>query len=271
MASFTWRPRHVALWGANANRRAERAPPLPASTDSSVKSWTRTLNVDDAHTLLALTRPGLSLEDWIRSCRPCLKRLSADRQREVLRLLRDGFLECDGRTIRDGLFLRFYTQAPASAQLDLVQLQWALTHPISLIAVDRLVAPALARGAGEIPLAGVEALVRAHVDTDSAESLRKTRTVLLNALDGVGAMVTRGTGQHRSIRASRGVPHPLAFGYLLVRELLTRGGTMRHAEAVASSLPVRLTQCEPGHAARCVGWNVEQGRIALDGDTVALR
>lgn len=237
-----------------------------------MKSWTRTLNFDDAHTLLALTKPGARLQAWIDLCREHLPHLSADRQREVLRLLRDGFLEIDSdERIDDGLFLRFYTQAPASAQLDLVHLQWALTHPISLVAVAEVVVPALERADPQIALTEVEDLVREHVVTSSAESIRKTRTVLLNALDGVGAMVTRGTGQHRSIRAARGAPHPLAFGYLVVRDLAERGASsMMHTEVVESSLPVQLTQCTAEHAERCLLWNLQAGVLSSHGDEIRL-
>lgn len=234
-----------------------------------MKSWTRTLNFDDAHTLLALTRPGVSIDEWMAVCRPQLDHLSSDRQREVLRLLRDGFLELESGRIRDGLFLRFYSDAPASAQLDLVHVQWALTHPISLIIVDELVAPALGLGEHEIGLVEVEDVVRRHLETRSAESIRKTRTVLLNALDGVGALITRGTGQHRSIRASRGLPHPLAFGYLVARELEEREATgMMRSEALESSLPVRLTQCTREHAERCLEWNLQAGVLAAHGDEI---
>lgn len=236
-----------------------------------MKSWTRTLNFDDAHTLLALTRPGQTLDAWVAACRPHLAHLSADRQREVLRLLRDGFLEWEGGIIHDGLFLRFYRDAPATAQVDLVQVQWALTHPISLVAVRELVVPALDAGLPGISLEQVEGLVRDQLETESAESIRKTRTVLLNALDGVGAMITRGTGQHRSIRASRGAPHPLAFGYLVVRELSERQApSMMRSEVVESSLPVRLTRCAVDHAAHCVRWNLEVGVLAGYGDEIGL-
>jgi len=125
-----------------------------------------------------------------------------------------------------------------------VQAQWALSHPISLLAVEALVAPALRDGASRIALADVDAFVTAHVGSASPESRRKTRTVLLAALEGVGAMVTRGTGQHRSLAPARGRPHPLTFAYLL-----RRGGTTGD---LASSLPVRLTQCELDHARACL-------------------
>ena len=53
---------------------------------------------------------------------------------------------------------------------------WALSHPLTLEAIDDLVVPALDLADDDIPLDHVEALVRRHLDTSSAESLRKTRT-----------------------------------------------------------------------------------------------
>ncbi len=235
-----------------------------------MKSWTRTLNLDDAHTLLALAEPGRSKADWTRSCHDALPRLSVARRRELVRLVRDGFVDWDADRVTLGTFLRVYSEAPASAQLDLVDLQWALTHPLTLIAVEQLVAPTLHLDDTNIELARVEALVAAHLDTDSAESLRKTRTVLLGAMEGIGTLITRGTGQHRSLRASRGTPHPLAFGYLLVRELEERGAMgMMLSEAAESSLGARLTQCGPDHGRTCVDWCLATGFLSRHGDEVA--
>lgn len=234
-----------------------------------MKSWTRTLNLDDAHTLLALAEPGRSRSGWTKACHAALDDLSVARRRELVRLLREGFLEWDGNAIAPGLFLRIYAEAPAMAQLDLVAVQWALSHPISLHAVDELVMPALETGEVDIPLEDVESLVRKHLETDSSESLRKTRTVLLGALEGVGTLVTRGTGQHRSLAASRGAPHAVAYGYLVLRDLRERGldGMMR-AEAVETSLGARLTQCGDDHARECVQSCIERGMLVVDGDEV---
>jgi hypothetical protein len=225
-----------------------------------VKSWTRTLNLHDAHTLLALATPGRRRDEWTRACHAALPHLSMPRRRELIRLLRDGFIEwTDDERIADGLFLDTYRTAPAAAQLDLLDLEWALSHPITLLAVEELVAPALGAKDRTIPLDAVEELVARHVGTDSAESLRKTRTVLLGAMEGIGALVTRGTGQHRHLAASRGAPHPLAWTYLLRRDLRDRGiDEMVPDEAVESSLGTRLTQCGPAHARRCFAWSVQR-------------
>lgn len=235
-----------------------------------MKSWTRTLNLDDAHTLLAFAEPGGTVKEWAEICHQHLPHLSMARRRELIRMLRDGFLETssDGR-ILDGLFTRRYHASPASAQLDLVHLQWALSHPMTLIAAERLVAPALRSGHTDIPLQDVEELVAEHLETASTESRRKTRTVLLGALEGIGVLITRGTGQHRTLKASRGTPHPVAFGYLVLRDLEDRGvDTMMASEVGESSLAARLTQCDAAHSRTCVAWNLDHDVLSLTDDEV---
>jgi len=232
-----------------------------------VKSWTRTLNLDDAHTLLAYAAPGLPLDTWTQACHAALPDLSLARRRELIRLLRDGFLSWDSeRKIVPGTFLSFYADAPASAQIDLVYTQWALSHPITALAVKSLVAPVVHRADTTITLPEVEALVATHLETTSTESLRKTRTVLLGALEGIGVLVTRGTGQHRQLRASRGFPHPLTFGYLVHRDLNERGlNAMMTREVTESSLGASITLCTDAHAEHCLRWNLERG-ILLERD-----
>ncbi len=235
-----------------------------------MKSWTRTLNLDDAHTLLAMATPGRDLEDWAEACHAELPALSMPRRRELVRMLRDGYLDLDGQgRIANGLFLHVYSASPASAQIDLVRTQWALTHPLSLIAAERLVAPALDCGEPDIPLDDVEALVAEHLATGSAESRRKTRTVLLGALEGIGVLDTSGTGQHRSLRAAHGRPHPVTFGYLTRRELAERGvDGMLATEVVETGLGIRLTLCGMGHARSCLAWNLEHGVLVQRGDEI---
>ena len=235
-----------------------------------MKSWTRTLNLDDAHTLLALADKGRTLTSWSNACHTALPDLSPPRRRELIRILRDQFLDwTSDRRVAEGLFLQTYMKAPAVAQLDLVDVQWALSHPLTVLATERLVAPALTRGDTKLPLSAVETFVGQHLVTDSAESLRKTRTVLLGAMEGVGTLATRGTGQHRSLAPARGSPHPIAYAYLLLRDLADRKiDAMFLAEAVESSLPVRLTQCTVQHATFCLAEATRTGWLAQDGDEV---
>lgn len=239
-----------------------------------MKSWTRTLNVEDAHDLLALAQPGRSLVEWSRTCRAGLGHLSAARSSELVRMVRDEFLEVDsdGR-IQDGLFLRAYHGASALAQLDLVAVQWALSHPLTCVAAEQLVAPLLdAVPSGEdaeLEVDAVEALVSAALSTTSAESRRKTRTVLLGALEGLGVVGDRGPGVQRAVRVSRGRPHAAAFGYMLLRELAERGlDAMLAVEAVESSLPLRLTCCGSAWARSCLVWNLERGVLVQRQDEI---
>ncbi len=236
-----------------------------------VKSWTRTLNLDDSHTLLALARPGVTQDQWVDRAHKALPHLSVARRREVIRLLRDGLIEWSAdQRVKHGLFLDIYASASASAQVDLLHHAWAMSHPISLVAVEHVVAPRL-EGMGdlEIPLQEVEALVRRFVETDSDESLRKTRTVLLGALEDIGTLVTRGTGQHRGLRAERGTPNPVTFGWLIRRELADRGvDSMMASEVPDTSLAARLTQCGPAHARTCVDWLLRDGSLVLSGDEI---
>ncbi len=196
-----------------------------------MRSWTRTLNLDDAHTLLALAVPGRAIEDWTTACHANLPRLSVARRRELIRMVRDAFLSWEDGRVEPGLFLTHYTGAPASAQVELVAVQWALTHPLPLLAVERLVHPALESDAPEIALEAFTTLVARTLTTASDASLAKSRTVLLGALEGVGALTTSGTGRHRRLFARRGRPLGETRAYLVAR-----GGP---------TLPARLTACEP--------------------------
>lgn len=236
-----------------------------------MKSWTRTLNLDDAHTLLALVEPGLSVETWAELCHRQLPELSVARRRELIRILRDGYLDLADGQIQLGLFLQSYRNAPAAAQIDLVHLQWALSHPLTLVAAEKLVAPALASGDPDIPLDDFELLVERRLETSSSESLRKTRTVLLGAMEDIGILEARGSGQHRLLRAARGKPHPLAFGYLILRDLAERRlDGMMASEVPETSLGVRLTQCGASWARHCVEWNLERGILTRRDDEIGV-
>lgn len=211
-----------------------------------MNTWTRTLNLDDTHTLLALARPGMDLQRWIDACHRALHPLSQPRRAELIRLVRHDFVDDDGVRVTDAGFLATYARAPASVQLELVAARWATTHPITILAATELVGPALANGRPAIPLAAVDAFVADKVGSASPESLRKTRTVLLAALEGVGAVITRGTGQHRSIVAAHGRPHPITFAWLYAE------GGHGPGDAIDDLLPVKLTRCTPEYAESCL-------------------
>ncbi len=223
--------------------------------------------MDDAHSLLARVEPGMAFASWATVCHGDLRHLSLARRREIVRLLRDHVLGLDPqRRVVENLFLRFYRNAAASAQVDLLDLAWALSHPLPLLVADRILAPARASGELDIPLASVEDLVRSSLATDKAESIRKTRTVVLGALERVGAIRSRGTGKNRSIRASRGEPHPLAFGWLLYRSGRNGPHELSLDRGVTESMGTRLTGCTAEHASAAIAWCLDRGVVGRAGD-----
>jgi len=235
-----------------------------------MKSWTRTLNLDDSHSLLALAESGVPLDVWTQRCHASLPNLSLGRRRELIRLLRDGFLSwTKDKLLTDSLFFSCYAGAPATAQIELLQLHWALSHPITLAFTQTLLTEALGRPSRGISLAEVDDAVRGLLSTSSEESMRKTRTVLLNALEGIGTLITSGTGLHRTLWAAQAAPHPLVFGYLILRDLEESGeASMMAIEAVESSLATRLTCCDLQHARTCLEWNIESEILYRRNDEV---
>lgn len=220
--------------------------------------WTRTLNQDDAHTLLALAVPGMHLTAWTETAAAALEHRSPARRTELIRLVREQLLEWDGPHLRGGLFLDHYRTAPALDQLELLAHHWALCHPLPLLASTELVAPALERGDDSLPMVAVEAFVSRSVGSRSASSLRKTRTTLLGALEGVGALSTRGAGRNRSLHPRHGEPRPRSWRYLVARD-----PRPLRAAALTDSLAGQLTRCTPGHAARCLDLCVQAGAVTV--------
>lgn len=194
-----------------------------------MRSWTRTLNLEDAHALLALARPGTPQLVWERACHRHLGHLSTARRRELIRIVRDDFLQLQERRIVENLFLRHYDRATDDEQRELVTARWALSHPLSLAAVETLVQPALDADDPQIPLPRLDAFVAKMLATDSAQSLGKTRRVLVKALEGVGCLGTQGTGRHRIVWAQHGEPSAALWAYLV-----------DHGD---EELPRRLTAC----------------------------
>jgi hypothetical protein len=227
-------------------------------------SWTRTLNIDDAHSLLARVEPGVPASVWAAACHRELPHLSVARRRELVRIVRDELLAIDDQgRLAESNFLRFYRNAPASAQVDLLDLAWALSHPLPLLVADRLLAPARAgSGPQEIPIGAVEDVVRGALSTASVASVHKTRTVVVGALERVGALRTRGTGRNRTLWASNGQPHPLAFGWAAHVGVDDGSG--------ATTVGARLTGCTPEHAASCLAWCLDRGVLVRRGAELAF-
>ena len=240
-----------------------------------MKSWTRTLNLDDTHTLLAQSIVGISLEEWTSSCHAALPHLSVERRRELIRMIRGEFLTwTEQETIANGLFIRLYHSANAMDQIDMVHHLWATSHPLSLKTATAFITPILKNANvldPEISLEQLDQFVAKTIDSKSKESLRKSRTVLINALESIGVLSINGTGKNRVIRATRGAPSNIAFTYLLISWMTARGDDAIMAmEAIDSSLPVLLTGCSHTHARAALAWANTNNHLTLQSDEVSI-
>lgn len=240
-----------------------------------MKSWTRTLTFSDAHTLLSLAEPHMTRSDWEKACYDALDHVpSRPRQTGLIRLVRENFLAItgDGRIDGRGLFFRLYRSASAASQEALVRVGWALSHDITMKAVEELVVPANKAGDNEdIPLMRVDKFVKKHVNSKAPEALRKTRTILLDALSGLGCVVTKGTGRNRFINAHKGTPDPVAFAYLILRELEeTNRYAMPTNDAIRTSMAAKATQCTIYTGLHCIADALQSGLLVAIDDEVAM-
>jgi hypothetical protein len=241
-----------------------------------VKSWTRTLNLDDTHTLLAKSLVGISLDEWTTACHTALPSLSVERRRELIRMIRGEFLTwTEQSTIEDGLFIRLYHSATAMDQIDMVHHRWAASHPLTLETAKSFIAPILEKSSlldPEIPLRELDLFVAKTIKSKSKESLRKSRTVLINALESIGVLTITGTGKNRVIRATRGAPSYIAFTFLLMGWMTARGDdAIMTMEAIDSSLPVLLTGCTHTHAEAALAWADANNHLIVQSDEVSIR
>lgn len=241
-----------------------------------MRSWTRTLNLDDAHIMLRLAVPGTTRRDWEISATSMLvdadrdKPLTEARLNDLLRIIRVSFLSWEGTgrdaVITENLFLRMYhsDHATPSFQEELVDIQWALYSEVARVAITNIIIPHLDVGDGEVDLATVDAFCHDTVDTDAPDSLRKTRTVLIKALERAGVMRTSGTGRYRRLWAQRGEPHPMTFAYLLLLGMEEKGQeSISYQEAVSDNFGMFFTQCDVTHAFTCVSWALQNGILNI--------
>lgn len=219
-------------------------------------SWTRTLNAEDAASLLDLARPGMTLADWTEEGHRLLPQASAPRRRDLLRLVRQDLLDHD-EAILDSSFLRLFQGGSPHRRDTLLHGRLAARRPWVERAVDELIAPALA--ASQRPLAPHDSdLVPDNAWTDfiarhlrpgtPPEARQKTRTCVIRALRDVGVLTD---GPQTRVR--RGRPEPVAFAWLVGDEL-RRDARQEVPRTWAStrSFAARLFGVDPGYAEGCL-------------------
>lgn len=241
---------------------------VAVETTDALTSWTRTLNEDDALTLLDAAHPGSSVEAWAELGDLILPQASPARRRELIRIVRDELLDSRDGVIVDSAWLRLFQGGSPHRRLGLLYGRLWRNRPLVLRALEALVHPALA--VAERPLAPRDADVISAQDWDRflRETLRpdvpheafvKTRSTLQGALRDVGVLEISG-GRARTLRVRHGRPDPLAFAWVLARELLDRG-ELAEAWAGRRAFAARLFAPKPDYAAICIDAGVNAGLL----------
>jgi hypothetical protein len=248
-----------------------------------LRSWTRTLNQDDAFDLLLEAKPGQRIEAWEDRSHAMLPQPSRDRRQETVRMVRDLFLDVHEGAIVPSAWLRLFQEGSPRRRHDLFHARMHAERPWILRAMDQVILPRLALC--DEPLAPRDAAIvspeewaaffdRNLLETTRPESVKKTRTTVLrhlgqlgvlasdsdldrSGLDGAFSLAREGRAMTRVQHAE---PDPLAFAWLLRQELL-RDRRTEAAETWAGdgSVASRVFATRRAYAARCVDAGIAAG------------
>ncbi|MGA3123999.1 MAG: hypothetical protein ABSF69_24840 [Polyangiaceae bacterium] len=241
---------------------------LAAETTEALTSWTRTLNEEDALTLLDSAHAGTSVEDWAARGDSLLPQASPARRRELIRIVREELLDSRDAVIVESAWLRLFQNGSPHRRLGLLYGRLWRNRPVVLRALDEVVHPALERA--DRPLAPHDSDV---IDADTwdrflrsalrsdvpSEAFAKTRSTVQGALRDVGVLEITGN-RERAFRVRRGRPDPLAFAWVVARELREQGEASE-TWATRDSFAARLFAPRSDYAAICVDAGVTAGLL----------
>ena len=241
---------------------------VATETTESLTSWTRTLNEEDALTLLDAAHAGTLIEDWAEHGDRLLPQASPARRRELIRIVREELLDSRDGTIVASAWLRLFQEGSPHRRLGLLYGRLWRNRPLVLRALDELVHPALEQT--DRPLAPHDAniiepdvwdrFLRASLRPDVPhEAFVKTRSTVQGALRDVGVLEITGN-RERALRIRRGRPDPLAFAWVLARELLDRNEESENW-ALRDSFAARLFAPRADYAATCIDAGVGAGLL----------
>lgn len=234
----------------------------------ALTSWTRTLNEDDALTLLDNAYAGMSIDDWTDLADRLLPQAGAARRRELIRMVRDELLDVRDDAVVASAWLRLFQDGNPHRRVGLLYGRLWRNRPLVLRALDELVHPALERADRPLPPYDADLIepdawdrfVRAALRPDvPSEAFAKTRSTLQGALRSVGVLEISGN-QGRTCRVRHGRPDPLAFAWVVARELTERP-EQPDSWATRESFAARLFAPRPDYAATCLDAGVAAGLL----------
>lgn len=231
-------------------------------------SWTRTLNEEDALSLLDAALPGTPVEEWEELGHRLLPQASQARRRELIRIVREELLDTREGVIVASTWLRLLQEGSPHRRLGLLYGRLWRNRPLVLRALDELIHPLLARS--HRPLAphdsdalnadDWDAFLRSCLRPDvPSEAFAKTRSTLQGALRVVGVLEITGN-RGREFRVKRGRPDPLAFAWTVARELSDRGDASE-SWGLRDSFAARLFAPRLDYASACVDAGVTAGLL----------
>ena len=241
---------------------------LTMGASGPLTSWTRTLNEEDALTLLDSAQPGCSVPDWEELGDRLLPQASPNRRRELVRMVREELLDHHDGVILDSTWLRLLQAGSPHRRLGLLYGRLWQNRPVLVRALEELVLPALREA--DRPLARYDSdlidapawdgFLRSVLRPDvPIEAFAKTRSTLQAGLRAVGTLEI-GATRERATRVRHGRPDPLAFSWVLAREIRDFG---EHSEAWATreSFAARVFAPTHDYAATCVDAGVREGLL----------
>lgn len=234
----------------------------------SLTSWTRTLNTEDALTLLDSAHAGTTVADWAEFGDRLLPQAGPARRRELIRIVRDELLDSSDGVIVESAWLKLLQNGSPHRRAGLLYGRLWRNRPLLQRALHTLVQPALERT--DRPLAPhdsdlIEAdawdrFLRAVLRPDVPhEAFVKTRSTVQGALRDVGVLDIAGN-RERSTRVRHGRPDPLAFCWVLAREL-GELGEQSETWAARDSFAALLFAPKADYAATCVDAGVAAGLL----------
>lgn len=235
-----------------------------------IPSWTRTLNEEDALTLLDLARAGETVASWAQAGSDRLPQANLPRRREQLRIVREELLDHAGGCILDSAFLRLMHDGSPHRRQCLLYGRLFAQRPLVRLALDELVHPALA--IADRPLAPEDAdliapdvwdrFLRGHLRPGiPREAFLKTRSTLQGALRDLG-VIEFSDGRQRLTRVRHGRPEPIAFAWVAANELVTsRRDEVPEPWAARESMAARLFAPRADYALSCLEAGVGAGLL----------
>ncbi len=234
----------------------------------SLTSWTRTLNEEDALTLVDNAQPGVSTAEWSELADRLLPQASAARRRELIRMVRDELLDTKEGSLIASAWLRLFQDGSPHRRVGLLYGRLWRNRPLVMRALDELVHPALVKADRPLAPRGADLLepdvwdefIRTCLRPDvPGEAFIKTRSTVQSALRSVGVLEISGN-QGRTCRVRRGRPDPLAFSWVVARELLDCG-EQPEPWAAREAFAAKLFAPRADYAANCLDAGVTAGLL----------